>query len=99
MIAEKRKLFFSFLFFAIAAQDLLALITASRQWCCFLNPNLKEVVVIADHKPNPFLHSKPSVSRQQAHWQNFLSFLTSSQSTKRGVLMLMTPSVAALDWV
>ena len=55
-------------------QELLAVISALRQWRCHLE-GAREVLVVTDHKPNTFLDGKPSVqfSRRQARWQEFLS--------------------------
>ncbi len=55
-------------------QELLAVISALRQWRCHLE-GAKKVVVVTDHKPNTYLDSKPSVqlSRRQVRWQEFLS--------------------------
>ena len=55
-------------------QELLAVISALRQWRCHLE-GAKEVVVVTDHKPNTYLDSKPPVqlSRRQVRWQEFLS--------------------------
>ena len=54
-------------------QELLAVISALRQWRCHLEV-AKEVVVVTDHKPNTYLHSNPSVqlSRRQVCWQEIL---------------------------
>ena len=59
--------------YPVGEQELLAVITALRQWRCHLE-GAKEVVVVIDHKPNTFLDSTPSVqlSRRQARWQEFL---------------------------
>jgi len=55
-------------------QELLAVMSALRQWRCHLE-GAKEVVVVTDHKPNTYLDSKPSVqlSGRQVRWQEFLS--------------------------
>ena len=55
-------------------KELLAVITALRQWRCHLE-GAGKVVVVTDHKPNTFLDSKPYVqlSSRQVHWQHFLS--------------------------
>ncbi|KAL3153599.1 hypothetical protein ABBQ32_14155 [Trebouxia sp. C0010 RCD-2024] len=55
-------------------KELLAVITALRQWRCHLE-GAGKVVVVTDHKPNTFLDRKPYVqlSSRQVHWQQFLS--------------------------
>ena len=56
-------------------QELLAVISALRQWRCYLEGATGGVTVVTDHKPNTFLDTKPAVqlSSRQVHWQQFLS--------------------------
>ena len=79
-------------------QELLAVITALRQWRCHLE-GAEKVVVVTDHKPNTFLDSKPSVqlSRRQVHWQQFLSRFDFHMGISQGlVLMWLIRSAATL---
>lgn len=56
-------------------QELLALISALRQWRCYLEGATGGAMVVTNHKPNTFLDTKPAVqlSSRQVHWQQFLS--------------------------
>ena len=72
-------------------QELLAVITALRQWRCHLE-GAEKVVVVTDHKPNTFLDSKPSVqlSRRQVHWQ-FLSRFDFTWEYRKGCANVADP--------
>ena len=78
--------------YPIGEQELLAVITALRQWRCHLE-GAKEVVVVTDHKPNTFLDSKPSVqlSRRQARWQEFLSRFDFKWEYRKGCASVADP--------
>ena len=73
-------------------QELLAVITALRQWRCHLE-GAEKVVVVTDHKPNTFLDSKPSVqlSRRQVHWQQFLSRFDFTWEYRKGCANVADP--------
>ena len=61
--------------YPVGEQELLAVITALKQWRCCLEGATGGVTVVTDHKPNTFPDSKPAVplSSRQVHWQQFLS--------------------------
>ena len=47
--------------YPVGEQELSAVITALRQWRCYLEGAEGGVTVVTDHKPNTYLHSKPAV--------------------------------------
>lgn len=53
-------------------QELLAVVHALKVWRCYLE-GAAQVTVITDHEPNTFFSSKPTLSRRQARWEEFLS--------------------------
>ena len=89
--------------YPIGERELLAVITALRQWRCHLE-SAGEVVVVTDHKPNTFLDSKPSVqlSRRQVHWQQSLSRFDYKWEYRKGCANVADPisrNPALLHWV
>ena len=61
--------------YPVREQELLAVISALKQWRCYLEGATGGVTVVTDHKPNTFLDSKPAVqlSSRQVRWQHFPS--------------------------
>ena len=61
--------------YPVGEQELLAVITALRQWQCYLEGAEGGVTVVTDHKLNTYLDSKPAVqlSSRQVRWHEFLS--------------------------
>ena len=61
--------------YPVGEQELLAVVSALKQWRCYLEGATGGVTVVTDHKPNTFLDSKPAtqLSSRQVHWQQFLS--------------------------
>ncbi len=61
--------------YSVGEQELLAVITALRQWQCYLQGVKSGLTVVTDHRPNTYLDSTPSVqlSSRQVWWQEFLS--------------------------
>ena len=51
------------------------MVSALKQWRCYLEGATGGVTVVTDHKPNTFLDSKPAVqlSSRQVRWQQLLS--------------------------
>ena len=47
-------------------KELLAIVQACTKWRCYLEK--LPSVVYTDHEPHQTLHSKPFLSRRQAHW-------------------------------
>jgi hypothetical protein len=47
--------------YPVGEQELSAVITALRQWRCYLEGAEGGVTVVTDHKPNTYLDSKPAV--------------------------------------
>jgi len=50
--------------YPVGEQELLAVITALKQWRCYLEGAKGGVTVVTDHKPNTYLDSKPLYSCQ-----------------------------------
>ena len=61
--------------YPVGGQELVAVITALRQWRCYLEGAEGGVTVATDHKPNTYLDSKPAAQLSSRHvrWQEFLS--------------------------
>ena len=79
--------------YPVGEQELLAVITALRQWRCYLEGAEAGVTVVTDHKPNTYLDSKPAVqlSSRQVQWQEFLSRFHFAWEYRKGVHNVADP--------
>ncbi len=64
-------------------QELLGLITALREWRCYLEG--APVTLVTDHNPLVYLESQDSLSRRQVRWLEFLSRFDYRIVYQRGV--------------
>ena len=79
--------------YPVGEQELLAVITALKQWRCYLEGAKGGVPVVTDHKPNTYLNSKPAVqlSSRQVRWQEFLSRFHFEWEYRKGVHNVADP--------
>ena len=79
--------------YPVGEQELLAVISALKQWRCYLEGATGGVTVVTDHKPNTFLDSKPAVqlSSRQVRWQHFLSRFDFQWEYRKGCHTLADP--------
>ena len=84
--------------YPVGEQELLAVITALRQWRCYLEGAKGGVTIVTDHKPNTYLDSKPAIqlSSRQVRWEEFLSRFHFERKNRKGVHTLLTPLVETL---
>jgi len=74
-------------------QELLAVISALKQWRCYLEGATGGVTVVTDHKPNTFLGTKPAVQlpSRQVRWQQFLSRFDFQWEYRKGCCNVADP--------
>ena len=79
--------------YPVGEQELLAVITALKQWRCYLEGAKGGVTVVTDHKPNTFLDSNPAVqlSSRQVRWQEFLARFHFEWEYRKGVHNVADP--------
>ncbi len=69
--------------YSTGEQELLGLITALREWRCYLEG--APVTLVTDHNPLVYLESQDSLSRRQVRWMEFLSRFDYRIVYQRGV--------------
>ena len=70
-------------------QELLGLITALREWRCYLEG--APVILITDHNPLTYLDSQDQLSRRQVRWVEFLSRFQYRIVYQRGAVNVADP--------
>jgi hypothetical protein len=70
-------------------QELLGLITALREWRCYLEG--APVTLITDHNPLTYLDSQDQLSRRQVRWVEFLSRFQYTIVYQRGAVNIADP--------
>jgi hypothetical protein len=70
-------------------QELLGLITALREWRCYLEGT--PVTLVTDHNPLIYLDTQDQLSRRQARWVEFLSRFQYTIVYQRGAINVADP--------
>lgn len=92
---ESRKLTPAERNYTTTEQEMLAVVHALRVWRCYLESG-KPFLIKTDHKPNTYFDSKPSLSRREARWVEFLAQFTYAWEYKAGKENVVADSLSRL---